>query len=271
MQVDCHIHSLYSDGIYTVKEIVEMLEEKKIQVFSLTDHDTVDGIGEARNLSRNKIRFISGIEFTCREMELSPTGKAVSIHLLGYNFDENNPELLKGLKDRKEHVIDLYENLCGELTSSGYPVLRDEIPISCGNVLQLCDAAAYIEGKYPAVPEDILEVIDGYAAKLNRVNIAVEEAIKLIHHAGGKAVWAHPFSVYKDFIKMGMDENEILSALEVLGRMGLDGIEAYYLAFSEEKREWLRALAENRNMVYTAGSDFHGLIGRESMGIEIIG
>lgn len=48
MKVDYHIHSLYSDGIYTVEEILPMLLEKKIARFSLTDHDTIDGIQKAR-------------------------------------------------------------------------------------------------------------------------------------------------------------------------------------------------------------------------------
>lgn len=269
MQVDCHIHSLYSDGICTVKEIIEMLLQKNIQVFSLTDHDTVEGIKEARESSRNKIRFISGIEFTCKEMKISSAGKEFSIHLLGYNFDENNPQLLKALNNRKENVINVYESLCGELTALGYSVLRDEIPVSCGNVLQLCDVAAYIREKYSDAQEHIFEVIDSYAKKLNSVNISVEEAVDFIHNAGGRAIWAHPFCVYKDFRKVSINESEILATLEVLSKTGIDGIEACYLAFSDEKRKWLCALAENRNMIYTAGSDFHGLKGRESIGIEI--
>lgn len=51
--------------------------------------------------------------------------------------------------------------------------------------------------------------------------------------------------------------------------MDVDGIEAYYLAFSEEQRKWLRFAAEKRNMIYTAGSDFHGSAGRDCMGINM--
>lgn len=269
MQVDCHIHSLYSDGIYTVKEIVEMLLQRNIQVFSLTDHDTVEGTKEARESGKNKIRFISGIEFTCKEMRISTIGKVFSIHLLGYNFDENNLQLCTALNKRKERVIYVYENLCAELTALGYSVLREEIPISCGNALQLCDVATYIQKKYLDVSENILKVIDNCAVKLNNANISVEEAVKLIHDAGGKAVWAHPFCVYKDFKKISIDEKEILDTLDVLSRIDVDGIEAYYLAFDDKKQKWLRAAAESRDMIYTAGSDFHGSIGRDCMGIEI--
>lgn len=269
MKVDYHIHSLYSDGVYTVKEIVEMLIQREIQVFSLTDHDTLGGIREGRKLSKNKIEFVSGIEFTCQERKMVQAGKIFSIHLLGYNFDEDNLPLARTLNTRAKKVICIYENLCRELTSSGYAVIRDEIPISCGNVLQLCDVASYIQKKYSDVPKKILEVIESYAAKLNDVNITVEEAIKLIHNAGGKAVWAHPFCVYKDFRKSSIDKKEVVETLDALLKIGVDGLEAHYLAFSVGQRKWLQTLAENRNMIYTAGSDFHGSIGRDYMGIEI--
>lgn len=269
MRVDCHIHSLYSDGICTVQEIVKMLLQRNIQVFSLTDHDTVAGTKEARELSRNKIKFISGIEFTCKEMEIASAGKAFSIHLLGYNFDENNPQLLKALKNREENVINIYENLCRELTALGYSVLREQIPISCGNVLQLCDVTVYMREKYSDVQAHIFEVIDSYAEKLNNANISVKEAVNFIHNAGGRVIWAHPFCVYKDFKKISMEEGEILDTLEVLRKIGVDGIEADYLAFSEERRKWLHTVAENSNLLYTAGSDFHGSTGRDFMGIEI--
>lgn len=269
MQVDCHIHSLYSDGNYMVKEIVAMLLQRNIQFFSLTDHDTVDGIAEARELSRNKIRFISGIEFTCKEMQLSPTFEKFSIHLLGYHFHENNPKLLKALNNRKANVIKIYDDLCRELTSLGYAVFRKEIPISCGNILQLCDVTAYVCAKYPDVPNNICKVIDSYAVQLDSANISVKEAVNLIHNAGGLAVWAHPFCVYKSFEKINITETEIADSLAVLSKVGIDGIEAYYLAFSDEQRKWLRTEAEIRNMIYTAGSDFHGSTGRDVMGIEI--
>lgn len=268
MLVDYHVHSLCSDGVYTVKEVVEMLLRRQVSFFALTDHDTVEGIAEARKLSRNKINFVSGIEFTCREMQIVPMDKWYSIHLLGYDFDENNVQLLGALHERKEKVISIFENLCKELTAAGYSVSIDKIPISCGNVLQLCDVAAYIAETYPNVPEDIFKSIENYTEKLKNVNISAEDAVRYIHNAGGRAVWAHPFCVYQDLKKINIDENEVLDILNILAEIGVDGIEAQYLAFGEEKRTWLRTVAENRDMIYTAGSDFHGSVGRDFMGME---
>lgn len=47
MKVDCHMHSLYSDGVCTMEEIISLLQQEHVSIFSITDHDTVDGIKEA--------------------------------------------------------------------------------------------------------------------------------------------------------------------------------------------------------------------------------
>lgn len=138
MKVDCHMHSMHSDGIYRIPEIIPKLLREQMEVFSITDHDTVDGTKEARELSPNKMKFISGIEFTCKEITIDSIGKTFSIHLLGYNFDENDSELLKTLENRRKKVVQVFENLCKEIAELGYPVSREKLPISCGIVMQLC-------------------------------------------------------------------------------------------------------------------------------------
>lgn len=269
MKVDCHIHSLHSDGVYTLDKIIPMLLENEVEVFSLTDHDTVSGIEEARALNQGRMKFVSGIEFTCREMKPDKVSEAFSIHLLGYNFNEDEPRLLEALEKRKQRVTEVFEALCSQLTALGYSVLKDEIPISCGNVLQLCDVAACIDLKYPGAPKQVFDMIDGFSARLDSANMSVEEAMGLIHGAGGKAVWAHPFHVYKDFKKMRIGQTDVLAALKYMKKMGLDGLEAGYLAFPSEEREWLYQIAADRQMLCTAGSDFHGSKNRSSMGAEI--
>lgn len=131
-----------------------MLLEKKITRFSLTDYDTIDGIQKARMLSRDRITFISGIEFTCQEKTLDAVSLPFSIHLLGYGFDENDPDLIKALEARKQRVLEVFESL------------------------------------------------------LNAANISIKQAIRLIHKAGGRAVWAHPLFVYRNFEKRKLEKED---------------------------------------------------------------
>ena len=68
---------------------------------------------------------------------------------------------------------------------------------------------------------------------------------------------------------MRIDRQEINESLAFLESVGLDGLEADYLGFTGEERKWLRTLARERGLIYTAGSDFHGSRKRSELGIEI--
>ena len=172
-----------------------MLLEKKITRFSLTDYDTIDGIQKARMLSRDRITFISGIEFTCQE---------------------KTPDLIKALEARKQRVLEVFESL------------------------------------------------------LNAANISIEQAIRLIHKAGGRAVWAHPLFVYRNFEKRKLEKEEIQVILQYLKTCGLDGIEANYSAFDSSEKEWIYRVAQDAKLFCTSGSDFHGSKGRDFMGMKVL-
>lgn len=61
--IDLHTHSVYSDGTYTPMELVSYAQKKRLSAISLTDHDTIDGLDEARQQSEILgIRFINGVE-----------------------------------------------------------------------------------------------------------------------------------------------------------------------------------------------------------------
>ena len=91
--IDLHIHSTCSDGTFTPKEIVHKVIEKNLYGFSLTDHDTVDGISEilAMNLPKD-LKFIPGIEISCDTLHRE-------IHILGYGIDCKNKDLNTTLND----------------------------------------------------------------------------------------------------------------------------------------------------------------------------
>ena len=270
-KVDLHIHSLYSDGRCRIPEIMQIIKKEAITVFAITDHDTVDGIQEARDVAASSVKCIAGIEFTCREQRFSASGNAFSIHLLGYGFDPENIKLRARLDKRKHGVIEVYDRLCKEITQMGYKIRREDVPISCGIVMQLCDVEAYVRQLYPLAPEEVYGRIEEYASDLDQVNISVREAMDLIHDAGGKTVWAHPFCTYRRFHKIRMSREEILDALPKMKETGLDGLEADYLDFTEEERGWLRDIASRNGLITTAGSDFHGSPGRSRMGVDIKG
>ncbi len=79
-----------------------------------------------------------------------------------------------------------------------------------------------------------------------------QEAICLIHRAGGLAFLAHPLAGLDGIARL----EEVLSWMQP---QGLDGLEAFHKKYSLETREALLEVAERRGLLTIAGSDFHGL------------
>ena len=94
--VDLHTHTTYSDGVLTPEELLKKAESKGLRAISITDHDSIDGCIEARELSKEYfVEIIDGIEFSCYE-----DGK--EYHILGYNFDIYNSDLQRYLEEFRE-------------------------------------------------------------------------------------------------------------------------------------------------------------------------
>jgi predicted metal-dependent phosphoesterase TrpH len=68
---DLHLHSTYSDGICSIEEIFIRAKEMKLDVVSLTDHNTLAGVSEAQDIAeRLGIGFIPGEEISTLEGHL---------------------------------------------------------------------------------------------------------------------------------------------------------------------------------------------------------
>ena len=92
MKADLHNHSYFSDGFLSPREIVRLASDANCDLFSLTDHDTTDGIVEAR-LEADKVglNLINGVE-------ISSFWRSSAIHIVGLGIDIDNDELQTGLE-----------------------------------------------------------------------------------------------------------------------------------------------------------------------------
>lgn len=270
MKVDYHIHTNYSDGIYSIPEILSLIRKNDIHYFSITDHDNIESVTKLTQLQLDFSTYISGVEITCAEYTLDNISSPFSIHILGYDFDPLNPELISVLETRKQRVENTFHNLLNEISLIIQKnILLADIPISCGVVLQLCDIQNYITEIFPIYSDKVCPLINDYAFHLSNSNISIKEAIDAIHSAGGKAVWAHPYHVYNHFKKKTITLSEVEYILIELMNLDIDGIEANYLDFLPKQRDTLKALAIRNHLLYTSGSDYHGSLGRNCIGIEI--
>ena len=252
--IDLHLHSTSSDGLYAPEEVMRMAKAIGLSAVALADHDNVDGI-DAAMLEGSAL----GLE-VLTAVELSTQwGEYQDIHLLGYGFNHHYPELLQalaGFRDfrerRNEHIV---ERVNEKLKEEG------RIPLDLAAVQEKAGgtigrphiAMALLDAGHVANKE---EAFERYLVPCNveKRFFPIEDAIAMIHRAGGAAVLAHPPYITPD---RRILENLVKS----FAKMGLDGIEAYNNGADNDMIDWTISLARRNSLVVTGGSDFHGADG----------
>ena len=251
LKIDLHMHTTVSDGTDTPEEIIKNVRDKGIQLFSVTDHDSVKGCGVIRShLKEGDPMFINGAEFSCKDEE----GK---YHILGYCYDPDS----KAIRDLVElghryrinkvkkrliflrnefgfHFPDKYIDKLFSLDNPGKPHI--------GNLMV---KLGYAESKEQAIKQFIDKV------KFKTEYVRPEEAIMGIIDGGGIPVLAHPSYGSGDQIVMGEEMDKRLLRLM---DYGLKGVEAFYSGFSKRLTEEILGFADKYDLYVTAGSDYHG-------------
>ncbi|HET8978227.1 MAG TPA: PHP domain-containing protein [Solirubrobacteraceae bacterium] len=257
---DLQSHSVYSDGALTPRAVVEAAAAAGVRLLALTDHDTAEGVPEAAQAaSEAGIGLVSATEVT------SIYGTRQDLHVLGYRIDPAHPPLVQALehsrRDREERagkiVAALHqegfavdEAMLAERSSQGQSIGRPHIAQA---VVRLQENRERLEQAGLLDPTAFLVeyLIDGRPAFVPRQAPTVEEAIELIHAAGGLAVWAHPFWDIED-------PAGVLEALARFHAAGLDGVEAFYATHTEPQTRLLVQRAAEMGILTTGSSDFHG-------------
>jgi predicted metal-dependent phosphoesterase TrpH len=243
--IDLHSHSLASDGQYPASKVAELAAGAGIEVWSLSDHDTLAGLEEGRSAAtRLGMRFVPGIE-------LSAFLERREIHLLGHFVDPSHPTLRRFedlLADRRRaRMLEIAEKL-GRL---GIPIQMSDIErFSGGKTLGRPHVARAIvaTGVVATVKEAFDRFIgEGQPAYVQRYRLEASDAVALVRGAGGTTTIAHP----------GVNKLERGEAAQ-LASAGVVGIEVFHPDHNPSVREKYLRIAEEYDLVPTAGSDFHG-------------
>jgi hypothetical protein len=257
VRIDLHCHSTASDGTDSPAALMRAAAAAGLDVVALTDHDTVAGYREATAALPPGLTLVTGCEFSCRYVSPDPATQGVSVHLLGYLFDPAEPELARERELVRDDRVPRARGMTERLRELGVPVTFDrvrELAGPDGTIGRPHIAAAMVEaGAVPTVSDAFTAewIGDGGRAHLGKHELNVVDAIRLIHHAGGVAVFAHPMAV-----KRGRTVPE--SALAELATAGLDGIEVDHLDHDAPTRARLRGLAGELDLLVTGSSDYHG-------------
>lgn len=269
--IDLHIHTNFSDGALSPKEVIDEAVKKGVSVIAIADHDTIDAYNDGLYSYANSknIKIVNAVE-------ISTKTSSAGIHVLGYNFDINSELMRKELFKLRHARHNYLHDVTSKLEELGYilnveeldsidavtkaHIARDIVGNDANRELLLQEF-----GYIPNMGEFIETIMnEGCPAYVKKETITPKEAAELIRSAGGKVVLAHPVAYkYED----NLNEEDIL---ELVNEMKADGIESNYIYVDRnnckinEINQW-NLFAKKNDLHTTIGSDFHNYDGIHSV------
>ncbi|MEE8483855.1 MAG: hypothetical protein V3S46_04575, partial [Nitrospinota bacterium] len=233
---------IYSDGLHTPEELMQMAVENGLKAFSITDHDSIEALGQVQ--PNENITFIPGVEITS-------TVNNREVHILGYYIRPEDPKLVETLaaiaQKRKVRLLSMVEKLnkafgigmdIGELIESFGQKAYNRMNLA--RLMVERGISPSIKGcfaKYLGDENEVYEAVNYFAP---------EEAVKVIHESGGLAFIAHPYLI---------NEPRIIPELV---EQGIDGIEVFHPSHRPDEIRIGLEWAARFNLGVSGGSDFHG-------------
>ncbi|WP_129126268.1 PHP domain-containing protein [Geomonas oryzae] len=257
--VDLHLHSTFSDGVRTPTELVAMAKGLGLKAIALADHDTVAGIDEALAAGAAAgVEVLPAIEFSVAYSSFK------DVHLLGYLLDHRDrqlQEILKEFRDRREARGDAIVNRINEklATEGREPISSAEAAALAGGALGRPHIAQVLMHK--GYVRDMQDAFVRYLLPCDvpKRYFPMEEALATVQRLGGIAILAHPTTITND-------RDTLSRIIDELSAMGLSGVEAFNNVCSEQESAFLRSYAEKKGLIWTGGSDYHGIEEGISMG-----
>lgn len=259
MLVDLHIHTYYSDGTMSPKEVVEDAKRKNLGIIVITDHDVLDSYEELK-VEAEKAGIIA-----IRGVEIDSIFEGHLVHLLAYKF-EDNEKLFKLINHAKEQLLETSIELIRRMENDYEGIsLEDYNSYEYERRKGGWKGIHYLHDR--KITEGLFDGVKFYGKyDCGHEKFAfpsVGEVCNTVHDANGYVVLAHPCNYYSN-----KNKEEILEKLEILKSLGIDGVECYYPANSDLMTNTCLEFCKDNNLIITAGSDGHGDFGAVSKGIE---
>jgi len=261
--VDLHVHTTFSDGMFTPEEVVEKALERGLKAVGITDHDCIGGIQPCIDAAKGtSLEIIPGVEITASRDE------ETELHILGYLFDYTDPELLAILNKIENNRVQRIKDMVALLNEQGLDIREEQVfsGSADGTIGRPHLARVLVEEKKVKTLNEAFNryIGDTKPCYVKHKRIDYRDAIKAIRAAGGVPVLAHPGSNDRD--------EHIPDYIAA----GLRGIEVFHTKHKDHVSNKYLVMAQKSGLVITGGSDCHGakkgevLMGKVKVGYEIV-
>ena len=244
MLIELQSHSTVSDGELEPGAVVEAAAKAGVSTLALSDHDAVAGVAEAQRAAADlQLEIVPAVEMSCVHEY------ADDLHMLGYwiDLERIGPACERAQQERVSRAGEIVQ----KLRDLGFDLTLDDAIAEAGDALSvgrphIARAAGTRPERMGAFFEEYL--VPGAKAFVPRSWPSADEAVELIHDAGGAAVVAHPY----------WDVTEPAQVETLIAALDVQGVEAFYPDHTREQTEHLLGLCSQRGLTRTASSDFHG-------------
>ena len=246
MRIDLHSHSSVSDGLDSPGQLVGKMRDAGIEAFALTDHDTLQGLPEAREeAERLGLELIPGAEISADFQDQD------DVHILALFVDEKNDRFNSRLSERQGNRRRRGELMAENLIKAGYPLDLDAVREDVGDGVwgRPHLARALIRAGHASSNDDAFDRFLGREKPwyVPSTKWQAADVLRTIHEAGGVSSLAHAIW-YRDSDAL----------IRALAPAGLDALEVFHPDHGPEEEARFGALARDEDLLVTAGSDFHG-------------
>jgi hypothetical protein len=250
---DLHTHTVHSDGSYTARELVDRAVAAGLGILAISDHDNLGAISEVSDYAKVKgLTLIAAAELSCQF-------DGTDIHVLAYGVDIDHGDLNRRLESFRETRDRRGELMVEKLASHGVEISIDRVRelAGAGSLGRPHVARALVEtGSVDSIEEAFREYLrEGRPGWVDKERFMIEEAVDLVHRAGGLTSIAHP-SLYPGHRRI----------VPLLLEAGIDGVEIMHPEVGGDDRHHYRRLASDLGKIVTGGSDDHGQGGRKTVG-----
>lgn len=250
MKTDLHIHTNYSDGVFSPEKIADTAIDVGLQVIALTDHDNILSCKVARDYLKkdgreDKLEIIQGVE-------INTLYKNYEVHILGYFMDTSSSDFQNLLKVQQQARVKQTKEIIALLAKKeGIKIKFEDIKkqVAEGGSIgrpHIAKAITNAGGTSNVMEAYAKYIHDDSPVYVPRKTVSPHDAVEIIYDAGGIPVIAHPHD---------LDIAETL--IKELMQYGLRGIEAYHRKHSPACVEYFSSMAEELGLIVTGGSDFH--------------